>query len=176
MMLKRRQALSSGGGVLAALACPRLLAAAPLKTIFMRGSARGERIWFDPVGLAVAPGTRLRFINRDQGNSHTATSYHPDNYDRERRIPVRATPWDSGFLLPGDSFEVTLTAPGVYDYYCIPHEMAGMVGRIVVGMPEDPLWEGARGDSDDLAAQAAAGFPSVETILRHRAISQEAKP
>ena len=37
--------------------------------------------------------------------------------------------------MPGESFAVELTEPGVYDYYCIPHEHAGMVGRIVVGGP-----------------------------------------
>ena len=37
--------------------------------------------------------------------------------------------------MPGESFEVELTEPGVYDYFCIPHEHAGMVGRIVVGGP-----------------------------------------
>ena len=31
--------------------------------------------------------------------------------------------------------EHTFTIPGVYDYLCMPHEAAGMVGRIVVGDP-----------------------------------------
>ena len=30
---------------------------------------------------------------------------------------------------------MTFTVEGVYDYYCVPHEHAGMVGRIVVGTP-----------------------------------------
>ena len=45
--------------------------------------------------------------------------------------PTR-TPWDSGYLLPDKGFSLTLTRSGVYDYFCIPHEHAGMVGRIVV--------------------------------------------
>ena len=31
---------------------------------------------------------------------------------------------------------MTFTDEGVYDYYCVPHEHAGMVGRIVVGDAE----------------------------------------
>jgi len=31
--------------------------------------------------------------------------------------------------------EHTFTIPGVYDYLCMPHEAAGMVGRIIVGEP-----------------------------------------
>ena len=131
----------------------------------MRGTARGERIWFSPRGLAVAPGTTLRFVNNDPGNSHTATAYHPANHDRARRIPAAAAPWDSDFLLPGDTFEVTLKVPGVYDYFCIPHEMAAMVGRIVVGRPGDPGWEGPAPATDDILPEALAALPEVGDIL-----------
>jgi len=131
----------------------------------MRGSPRGERIWFDPIGLAVAPGATLQFTNRDPGNSHTATTYHPDVFGRERRIPVEAEPWDSEFLMPGESFEITLSAPGVYDYYCIPHEMAAMVGRIVVGTPDDAEWEGPSEDRNDISAEALSALPAVDAIL-----------
>ena len=88
----------------------------PVETIEMQGTARGERIWFEPRGLHVRPGTVLRFVNRDAGNSHTATAYHPDLYGRQLRIPRGATPWDSDFLLPGEAFEVALPVLGVYDY------------------------------------------------------------
>ena len=94
--------------MLAALLVPRHSAAAAVAVIEMRGTARGERIWFSPQGLAVAAGTTIRFINRDPGNSHTATAYHPSLYGRTRRIPAAATPWDSDFLLPGDMFEIKL--------------------------------------------------------------------
>ncbi len=131
----------------------------------MRGSTRGEQIWFSPHGLAIAAGTVLRFVNRDPGNSHTATAYHPDVFGRERRIPADATPWDSGFLLPDEAFEVTLSVPGVYDFYCIPHEMAAMVGRIVVGRPGESGWEGPSRDTADLMPEVLAALPSVESIL-----------
>ena len=40
---------------------------------------------------------------------------------------------DVGMIVnKGDNFEVRLTVEGVYDYYCIPHEASGMVGRIIV--------------------------------------------
>lgn len=131
----------------------------------MSGTSRGEHVWFRPQGLAVSPGTTLRFVNRDPGNSHTATAYHPDLFDRPRRIPEGATPWDSGFLLPDETFEVTLEEPGVYDYYCLPHEMAGMVGRIVVGEPGDAGWEDEAADRGDLPEAALAAFPPIEDIL-----------
>ncbi|WP_417417974.1 cupredoxin domain-containing protein [Hoeflea sp.] len=165
MMPSRRAFLGFGGGALAALLVPRRSVAAQVTVIEMRGTTRGERIWFSPQGLAVAAGTTIRFINRDPGNSHTATAYHPSLYGRMRRIPAASMPWDSDFLLPGDMFEIKLSVPGVYDYYCIPHEMGGMVGRIVVGQPDDPGWEGPAADTGDVMPEALAALPSVEDVL-----------
>lgn len=170
-MIRRRVLL---GGGLAALAGRAI--AGDRAEIAMRGSARGERVWFSPQGLAVVPGTTLRFVNLDPGNSHTSTSYHPHVLGRQRRIPSAARPWDSEFLLPDQAYEVTLTAPGVYDYYCQPHEMAAMVGRIVVGRPGDPGWEGPAPDSGDLMAEVLAAFPSVEAILAEGRIEPEVGP
>ena len=139
----------------------------------MSGTSRGEHVWFRPKGLAVSAGTTLRFVNRDPGNSHTATAYHPDLFGRPRRIPGAATPWDSGFLLPDETFEVTLEELGVYDYYCQPHEMAGMVGRVVVGEPGDAGWEDEAATSSDLPAAALAAFPPVEDILASGRVDAE---
>lgn len=172
----RRAFLLAGGGAIATLGLARTSRAAPVQTIELKGTSRGEHVWFAPAGLAVAPGTTVRFVNRDPGNSHTATVYHPDIYDRQRRIPADAKPWDSDFLLPGESFEVVLTVPGVYDYYCVPHEKAGMVGRIVTGQPGDRGWKGPAGDSGDLDPVARDGFPSVEDILARRRITRKEIP
>jgi len=103
-------------------------------------------------------------VNRDPGNAHTTTAYHPDNAGHPRRIPDGAAPWDSGYLLPDGTFAVTLTVAGVYDYYCRPHEHAGMVGRIVVGRAIGP---GPSGESAGPVPEAARrAFPAVDEILR----------
>lgn len=165
-MPNRRQMLVLGGSGIVALIGPTVAGAGPVEEISMQGTSRGEHVWFTPVGLAVAAGTTLRFVNRDPGNSHTATCYHPTLFDRPQRIPAGATPWDSDFLLPGDSFEVLLNVPGVYDFYCLPHEHAGMVGRIVVGKPDDVGWQGAATEVGNLPDVAIHGFPSVAAILK----------
>src|SRR5207237_1636437 len=145
MKPSRREFLKAGGLALvgfglvpdrrasvAALLGARRRSAAVLEVIEMRSDAIGSRVWFDPIGLYVEPGATVRWIARE--NVHTATAYHPRNDHHSLRIPERAMPWDSGFLVhPGDHFEVTLTVPGVYDYFCAPHDAAGMVGRVVVG-------------------------------------------
>ena len=160
-MPSRRHVLQIGGGLLAGLAALPSHAAAPAE-IRMQGNADGSHVWFDPIGIWIAPGRTVRWTNLDPGNSHTATAYHPRNAGHPLRIPAGAEPWDTDYLLPDESYAVALAVEGVYDYFCAPHEAAGMVGRIVVGRPGGP---GARPPGEDVPLAARAAFPSVERIM-----------
>jgi plastocyanin len=164
-MLSRRDMLRTGGALLAGLPFSRGLArGTPPVEIIMRGNADGSLVWFDPIGLLVKPGQTIRWTNKDPGNSHTSTAYHPANDGHPLRIPAGALPWGSDYLLPDEAFSITLLEPGVYDYFCVPHEHAGMVGRLVVMEP---------GGSPPLAATGAPIeglakdlFPPVDEIIR----------
>jgi plastocyanin len=158
-MISRRHMLRIGGGFLAGLASPRLTLAAEAVEIRMQGNTDGSHVWFDPIGIRIEPGQTIRWINLDPGNSHTVTAYHPNNFERPLRIPEGAQSWNSDYLLPNESFAVTLTVEGVYDFYCVPHEHAGMVGRIIVGRPDSS-------SASRLSAQAAGGEPIPEIALR----------
>ena len=132
----------------------------------MQGTSGGRHVWFDPVGLHIKPGQTVRWTNRDPGNSHTVTAYHPKINERPRRIPPNVQPWDSDYLLPEESFSMKFMRQGVYDYYCVPHEHAGMVGRIVVGKPPaKELTISADPELTPLPEAALQGFPSVEQIM-----------
>ena len=165
-MLTRREILGVGGGVAAVLSLPFLAAGAgEVVEIAMQGRGDGSRVWFDPIGILIKPGQTIRWTNRNQGNSHTATAYSPNNFSRPLRMPKSALSWNSDYLLPLETFSVTLTEEGVYDYYCIPHEHAGMVGRIIVGEPEPHGWTKITGAEGDLPTEALSAFPNVEEIL-----------
>jgi hypothetical protein len=79
---------------------------------------------------------------------------------------------------PGAHFDVTLTVEGVYDYFCMPHEAAGMVGRIVVGRPSGPgalpfdYFKGRPGTEGwkEVPEAARATFPPVERIVERRVV------
>ncbi len=136
--------------------------------IFSPGHMTPERraANFDPIGILVDPGTVIRWIVRQ--NVHTATAYHPAN-GTPLRIPQNAVPWDSDYLInPGDTFETTLTAKGTYDYFCAPHEAAGMVGRIIVGEPTGLSIGGFEGQ--EIPVAAINGFPSTKAIMEKRVI------
>ncbi|HWP35367.1 MAG TPA: plastocyanin/azurin family copper-binding protein [Thermodesulfobacteriota bacterium] len=179
-MLTRRALLEAGGLVLAGLArpfpAPAARPAGPVE-IRMRSDPSGAEVWFDPIGVYVEPGQTVRWVL--ESNVHTTTAYHPANDDHPLRIPEGAAPWDSGYLVkPGDRFEVTLTVEGVYDYFCKPHEAAGMVGRIVVGRPGGPgtlpfdYFRGRPGTErwKPVPPAAQRAFPSVEVIVKQRVV------
>lgn len=68
---------------------------------------------------------------------HTTTAYAPSN-DKPQRIPDGAKGWDSGIVEDaGATVKHTFEEPGIYDYYCKPHEALGMVGKVIVGGPTD---------------------------------------
>lgn len=120
---------------------------------------RGGSSFSDPVGIHVEPGTTIRFVNRS--GMHSATAYHAD-FGRTLRIPEGAAAWDSELLTRrNEEFEITLTVEGVYDYFCIPHEASGHVGRIIVGNPD----ASPAVDTSGLPSGAVRALPEVEQIM-----------
>lgn len=169
--------LGAAGGLLLGSVF-REVRAAPLSArvleIHMRSDTTGAVVGFDPVGALLEPGGTVRWVC--DANVHTATAYSPRNANHSQRVPLAAKPWDSGFLMPGQHFEIELTVEGVYDYFCVPHEQAGMVGRLIVGRPSGPgalpfdyfSSQGKHWRPVPPAAQKA--FPSIEMIMSHRLI------
>ncbi len=70
---------------------------------------------FAPATLTITVGDTVTWTNQD-AVAHTATS--------------TTGVFDSGDLEQGESYSVTFTAPGTYDYLCTPHP--SMTGRVVV--------------------------------------------
>lgn len=169
-MFSRRAILTAGGGLAAALS-PwfKTAVAGEVVEIRMEGRDDGSHVWFDPIGILIKPGQTIRWTNLNPGNSHTATAYHPANFERPLRIPKGAKPWNSDYLLPNESFSVLFAEEGVYDYFCVPHEHAGMVGRILVGQ-EPGGWTEMNTSDGDLPEEALKAFPTVEEIMTKRIV------
>jgi len=118
-------------------------------TILSSDQGAGQHV-NTPAVVWVEPGATVTW-NVTEG-SHSVTAYHPD-FDRPLRVPEAGTPFDSGILPAGESFQHTFEAPGVYNYFCRPHEGLGMVGLVVVGQPQSGPGTSA---VDDLELSAAA--------------------
>jgi plastocyanin len=143
----------------------------------MRSRDNGAYVTFDPIGLLVQPGTKIRWVV--EADVHTTTAYHPANDSHSLRIPTSAQPWASDYLVnPGDRFEVVLTVPGVYDYFCTPHEMAGMVGgsssvnRAVPALCRSTISKGMlrRLPGRKYRKPARDRFPAIEQIMAKKIV------
>jgi amicyanin len=94
------------------------LAAATFAIATVRGATHAVAIAdfaFAPATLTIAAGDTVTWTNED-AMIHTATSVNGA--------------FDSGDLEEGESYSLTFTTPGTYDYLCTPHPT--MTGRIVV--------------------------------------------
>ncbi|EMA31178.1 halocyanin-like protein (copper-containing protein) 2 [Halobiforma lacisalsi AJ5] len=113
---------------------------------------------FDPQIVHVVPGGTVEWLV--ETGRHDVTAYHEDEHGPHRTSDgVEA--WESDRLTGvGSSYERTFDQAGVYDYVdtqqvCTSHEIAGNIGRVVVGWP-DPDDEPAMADPQpELPSQAA---------------------
>ncbi|SDJ68599.1 Plastocyanin [Halovenus aranensis] len=119
---------------------------------------------FKPQVVHVSPGTRVEWVV--ETGRHNVTGYHEDNHPPHRTTP-QAAAWGSDLMTgPGSSYTHTFETEGVYDYVdtqqvCVSHEIAGNVGRVVVGWPEpadEPALAEPQPDLPSQVANALAQF------------------
>jgi len=131
---------------------------------------------FDPEELTIAPGDTVEWVNVGS-TGHSVTAY-------EESIPEGAEYWASGGFdseqaaredwngaqegnVPGgESYTHTFGTEGTYEYFCIPHEGAQMLGAIEVGSGgggEDGVAEEV--DPEEMGVPFQAHWVGVATLL-----------
>ncbi|MEF8828446.1 MAG: plastocyanin/azurin family copper-binding protein [Haloarcula sp.] len=101
-----------------------------------------DELAYEPKKIQVEAGTTVTFENVGS-IGHTVTAYEdeiPDGadyfasggFDSLQAAKDGYSNGQEGNIPEGESYEVTLETTGTYEYYCIPHEMNGMVGTIKV--------------------------------------------
>ena len=121
-----------------------------------------DNLVFDPDEISIAPGDTIVWDNVGT-IGHTVTAY-------EDQIPEEAEFFASGGFesesaargaypdgdVPGGgTYSHTFSVAGVYEYFCIPHEGAGMLATVNVG---DVGGNGGGGDGEQLGPEP---FPEV---------------
>lgn len=139
--VSRRAFLSAIGGVTVATAgC--VTGASPAPDEGDAYDVGMSSIAFAPDSLTVTRGTTVVWKNTNS-RTHTVTAY-------EDAIPAEATYFATGGfesqaaavdgyysqlaggLGTSETYAHTFSVPGEYRYFCIPHENAGMTGRVIV--------------------------------------------
>jgi plastocyanin len=137
--MRRRRLLATFGSAVAA-------ATAGCSAVGITGGAAEGDVGmtaaaFKPATITVAPDETVVWYN-NSARAHSVTAYEdgiPEGadyfatggYDSER---AALDAWDglNGALETGETYSHTFPEPGTYTYFCIPHEVGGMVGRVVV--------------------------------------------
>lgn len=93
---------------------------------------RMNALQFVPAKLTIHVGDRVVWQNVSDV-AHTVTTLRSKaSNPRHASVPKGVKGWDSGFVFKGERYARTFAIAGMYRYFCIPHEGAGMVGTIVV--------------------------------------------
>jgi plastocyanin len=98
---------------------------------------------FDPEVLTVEPGATVVWRNTstithtvsayDDGLPEAAEYFATGDVASEEEARSDWIGARTGALFQGETYEHTFEIPGVYSYFCVPHEPGGMIGRITVG-------------------------------------------
>lgn len=84
---------------------------------------------YEPTGLTVEPGDVVIFTAETP--DHGVAGFH-ERHGRQNRLPDDVGPIASPLVPVGGYWLYQFETPGVYDLYCPPHEVFGMVMRVVV--------------------------------------------
>jgi amicyanin len=130
-------------GLLLALAGLALTGTAPVRA---GGDHLVEIVDFDyaPREITISVGDTVTWTNLD-AVAHTATS--------------TTGAFDSGDLEQGESWSLTFTSPGTYEYLCTPHP--SMTGRIVVEAAAAPMPTSTPGAAPSPTPAPGASLPDV---------------
>jgi plastocyanin len=88
--------------------------------------------FYTPDKVTIRPGDTVQWINVGQTIHSVSTSAATAQNPNDTSMPKGAVAFDSGFIPPGGNYSYTFTVPGIYRYFCLPHEKAGMFGVVVV--------------------------------------------
>ncbi len=101
-----------------------------------------KAVAFDPEEVTVSAGDTVAWVH-EGGEAHNVVAYAD-------QIPTDAPEWNSagadsesaaveaweseraGGVVSGQAYVRTFETTGEHGYYCVPHEMAGMVGKVIV--------------------------------------------
>jgi plastocyanin len=137
--------------------------AAPIQIVKMND----EEPEYQPNSIQISVGQTVEWENDGQVSHSVADDPARANNPADALLPVGVKPFNSGNVMPGGSFRHTFTKPGRYRYFCLTHEMDGMVGEVIVNpLPETPPARVARSSQGVIqaAASTVATGPPIQIV------------
>jgi plastocyanin len=135
-----------------------------------------DQLVFDPAELTIAPGDTVIWENVGS-IGHSVTAYEDatpadaayfasGGFDSETAARNNYSVGDagSGDVVGGETYQHTFEGEGTYEYFCIPHEGAGMVGTIQVGETDQGDGAGGSGFAIPPVPDAARALAVMVTV------------
>eukprot|EP00475_Leptophrys_vorax_P041268 TRINITY_DN77838_c0_g1_i1.p1 TRINITY_DN77838_c0_g1~~TRINITY_DN77838_c0_g1_i1.p1 ORF type:complete len:159 (-),score=13.34 TRINITY_DN77838_c0_g1_i1:83-559(-) len=122
-----RASLKDASKALVAVGASVLIAGSANAATILMGGSDGS-LAFVPSSASVAAGEAITFKN-NAGFPHNVVF---DEDEVPAGVDADAISHPDLINAPGETFTVTLKTAGTYEYYCEPHQGAGMVGKITV--------------------------------------------
>jgi plastocyanin len=92
----------------------------------------GDQLVFNPPSVVIRRGQTVEWQDQSNQLHNIVDDAAKATNKADVALPKGASPFDSGFLKPGQSYSHRFTVRGTYRYVCTLHEVQGMKGEIVV--------------------------------------------
>ena len=105
---------------------------------------------YQPDSIVIRVGQTVEWVNTGEVSHSVVDDPTRANKLDDVALPADVHTFSSGNVMPGGKFRHTFDLPGTYRYFCMSHEMDGMIGEVIV-QPPTPA-EAAR-DASQIQAQ-----------------------
>jgi plastocyanin len=106
---------------------------APVRIIQMSD----EMPMYNPSNIVITAGQTVEWHNNGQVSHSVVDEAAKAAKPEDALLPSEAHGFNSSNIMPGGTYRHTFTVPGRYRYFCMSHELDGMVGDILV-LPSTP--------------------------------------
>jgi plastocyanin len=165
---------ATANGIQASIAPPGSMASlgsAPVKIVQMND----EDPEYQPSDVVITVGQTVEWHNNGQVSHSVVDDARRAAKPDDALIPAGVETFSSGNVMPGGAYRHTFTVPGRYRYFCMSHELDGMVGEVIVlpkGHGGEPVIAQAKSElsknperSSAEQAQAQLASLSVQGLL-----------
>jgi plastocyanin len=90
---------------------------------------------YQPDSIVIRAGQTVEWVNTGQVSHSVVDDPTRANKVDDVLLPSDVATFSSGNVMPGGKYRHTFPTPGKYRYFCMSHEIDGMIGEVIVEPP-----------------------------------------
>jgi plastocyanin len=96
---------------------------------------RDDMPMYLPDSIVIRAGQTVEWVNTGQVSHSVVDDPTRANKLDDVALPAEVSTFSSGNVMPGGKYRHTFPTPGKYRYFCMSHEIDGMIGEVIVDPP-----------------------------------------